>query len=56
MKNKFVKYLLITLGTLAISYGTWRTIEYFNGVVRLKYTKIKIVNYSSPPIETPLEE
>lgn len=55
MKNKFVKYLLITLGTLAIGYGTWRTIEYFNGVVRLKYTTIQVVNYKTPPIQTPLE-
>jgi hypothetical protein len=56
MKNKFLKYFLITLGAGAIAYGSWRITEYFLGIVRLNYAKIKIVKYDQPVDESPLEE
>lgn len=52
MKNKAVKYSLITLGALAIAYGSWRITEYFLGITRFKYATYQKVEYSEPPINS----
>lgn len=55
-KSKFIKVTLVIVGLAAISYGGFRAYEYFSGIQRLEYSKIRIVEFETPPISEPLPE